>query len=197
MVLKRSTDRHSPTRFKTYQEIHTNVLNQFISRDFVSEETLEFAPVLGLDCISLCGEIACLGEIIIQVRKRLKIKEFFEGDVLVFTDSYAYNVSVKRRGNIFRFDNEDKDYLRPNHFDEHHKHTFNWLTNTEDENSPIWVGVNNWLTLGETIQLTEDWYWQNYKTLPNPDRYCKPEYRGSFLHLILVTQYGNDRYRTN
>ena len=178
--MKRATDSHSPTRFKTYRQTHDSVFNKFIDRGFVSDSTLEFCPYP--NAFRLAGEIACLGEILIQVDKFLDILEGCNDDAIVCTRWYAYNVSIKNYGNVFRYDNQDPDYLRDGHLDEHHKHLFDWRLNVECLDSPKWIGESGWLTLGQVIEEAHDWYWQNQHLLPKPDSYCKLKNRGSFLH---------------
>lgn len=167
--MKVSLNRHGPNRFKAYREIHETVINQFMDSGFVGFETLEFNPIP--KGFLLEGEIACQGEIIITVEKFLEILSGEKDNATVQTVWYAYNASVRNRGTIFRYDNQDDDYLRPGHLDEHHKHLFDWSTGQELAGSPSWVGSNNWPTLGDVIQELEEWYWEHHSELPNPDNY--------------------------
>ncbi len=163
------TDRHGPIRFKSYREIHETVMNQFVSRDFVKNQTLAFSffPY----GIRLKGEISCLGGIVVTVDKFLDILNEEETNPLVQTLWYAYNASVRDHGNILRYDNQDDEYLREGHLDEHHKHLFDWRTGQEMGNSPVWIGRQGWLTLGDVLQEIQDWYWHHRSELPNPDEY--------------------------
>lgn len=178
-------DRHSPTRFKTYRETHETVMNQFMSRDFVGSTTLEFLPYAG--GIRLVGEIACLGNIVFTVDKFLEIlfcpyvlddQALPDDTTIVQTCWYSYNASVRGFGNIFRYDNQDDDYLRSGHLDEHHRHIFNWKTGQEGENSPVWIGRQKWKTLGDVLQELETWYWRHHSQLPEADSYPQLGLRG-------------------
>ena len=160
--------KHKTIRFSRYQQIHSTVIEQYKARDFIDSETLEFRPAAY--GIMLQGEIGCLGNLVIGVEKFLDVSEPSKG-AMVQTRWYSYNVFVRNRYNVFRYDNQDDDYLRQGHQDEHHKHIFDWRTGEESPDSPIWVGFNGWLTLGEVIQEVEDWYWQHRNELPDCDSY--------------------------
>jgi hypothetical protein len=160
---------HGANRFSNYRQIHETVMNKFKSRDFVFTDTLEFADTLY--GIRLRGEIACLGKIVITVDKFLDNIEGSGDSALVQTRWYSYNASVSGRHNIHRYDNQDADFLRPGHEDEHHKHVYDWQTGKEMPGSPYWIGEDNWLNLGEFLQVTQDWYWSHRDTLPYPDEY--------------------------
>lgn len=168
MTLKRRS-KHCPNRFSNYLKVHTTVIDQFKARDFIGSENLSFQS---LDKnIFLEGEIACLGRILVTVHKKLKIVDHEKQ--LVQTSCYAYNASIQGAGNLFRYDNQDEDFaFRPGHKDEHHRHDFDWKTDTECIDSPKWIGVDGWLTLGEVIQELSDWYWKSKEDLPFPDDYA-------------------------
>lgn len=161
--------KHGPNRIDRYIDIHETVINQFKARgDFIGRETLCFRPLPR--AFRLTGEIACLGNILISVDKLLAVVDPI--NKLVQTKWYSYNVSIRGYHNLLRYDNQDKDFsFRPSHKDEHHKHSFNWRTGQEDPESPIWIGADNWLTLGEVIEEVEGWYWRNHSLLPEPDSY--------------------------
>lgn len=171
MVTKVNVNRHGPNRFSSYREIHETVIRQFIDREFIGSETLEFKSLLG--SIRLKGEIACRGEILIVVDKMLDIIEWVDDDSLIQTKWYSYNVSVQGRGNLLRYDNQDVDYgFRDGHQDEHHKHTFDWQLNREFIQSPTWIGHAHWPTLGDVLFEVEHWYFENLSLLEHPD--CFP-----------------------
>jgi hypothetical protein len=178
MVQRVNADRHAPNRFHSYCETHETVLEQYKTMRFVGSDNLEFNRYTDKNTgnfkISLNGKISCLGPIVITVEKILKIVDWYGKDEpVVETLCYAYNVSVSGHGNIFRYDNQDDDYLRDGHEDAHHKHSFRWISNKEDPNSPIWTGKDNWPTLGQVIQEAHDWYCDNSGTLPNPSSYAE------------------------
>ncbi|NHC36888.1 hypothetical protein QH73_0019995 [Scytonema millei VB511283] len=167
--------KHQPNRFRSYQEIHSTVISQFKARDFIGAETLYFESIAY--GISLAGEIACLGNIVVSVQKFIEILDGSGDNALVQTKWYSYNVFIRGQYNIFRYDNQDDGFLRPDHQDEHHKHIFDWKTGEELPNSPVWLGEDNWLTLGEVLQEVEDWYWQNREKLAKPDIYPELDLR--------------------
>lgn len=155
--------KHAPNRFKSYINIHNTVIERFKSSCFIGEDNLEIYPLPKK--YLLYGTLGCKGNIVITISKTISILDYSSnGDHLVQTDIYAYNVSIEGWGNIFRYDNEDKDYLREGHFDSHHKHSYNFETKCEFSSSPRWVGKDKWPTLGDVIKEAEDWYW-NYKDI--------------------------------
>jgi Family of unknown function (DUF6516) len=137
-------------------------MEQFKVSRFVGAETLEFSNDLP-GVITLQGEIACLGNIIVTVEKYLRILGGDGDNAMVQTFQYSYNVSVRNEGNIFRYDNS---HDRPGHADRHHKHEF------DDEGEQIiWIGYQSWRTLGQVLQETQEWYWLNRESLELPDTY--------------------------
>ena len=163
--------KHSPNRFGRYREIHETIINQFKANNFIGDETLKFTP--SIPSIKLSGEIGCCGNIVISVDKLIDVISGSGVNAVVQTRCYAYNVFIRNRFNLFRYDNQD-DYfssLFAEHKDIHHKHLFDWETGEELSDSPIWVGEDSWPTLGEVIQEAEEWYWSNQDKLEYPDSY--------------------------
>ncbi|ACB53126.1 unknown [Crocosphaera subtropica ATCC 51142] len=163
--------KHSPNHFRQYIEIHETIIDQFKVKDFIGDETLEFIT-MGFS-YNLIGEIACRGNIVINVDKLIDVISGSGVNALLQTRWYAYNVFVRNRFNLFRYDNQDDYFLSlgQEHKDEHHKHLFDWETGEELPDSPIWVGEDSWPTLGEVIKETEQWYWSNRDQLEYPDSY--------------------------
>jgi hypothetical protein len=159
-------DPHAPNRLSSYMEIHETVLASFRDSGFVYENTLCFkhcgSKIVGR------GEISCLGEIVIDVYKMLSICDLDRK--LIQTSEYSYNVFVRSYGNIFRYDNLDPPW-REGHHDCHHKHSFDWRTGIESPGSPLWIGREKWPTLGQVLQETKDWYWENFHTLPSANTF--------------------------
>jgi Family of unknown function (DUF6516) len=137
-------------------------MEKFKASRFVGAETLAFSNDLP-GVITLEGEIACRGNILVTVEKYLRILGGDGDNAMVQTFQYSYNVSVRNEGNIFRYDNS---HDRPGHADRHHKHEF-------DENGEkiIWIGYQSWPTLGQVLQETQEWYWLNCESLELPDTY--------------------------
>ncbi len=168
--------RHQPNRFQNYFKTHETVLEQFKSRRFVGNDTLEFRP--SNCCFLLDGEIGCLGGLVIRVEKLIRIVSQDPQEPLVQTEWYAYNASLRNNHNIFRYDNQDEDFnFRLGHADPHHKHTFDWCTGNELSESPLWVGAEKWPTLGDVLHELEDWYWKHKELLSNPEDYPELDLR--------------------
>jgi len=129
--------------------------------DFVHQDgvRLRSAPEGAYDrpSVLLEGEIGCRGQIVITVRKRLEILERLDGDAIVETRSYSYNVSLRGEDNVFRYDNGHPDFLYPGHRDAHHKHVYDLQTGEEVSGSPIWVGADGWPHLSDVIDEARDW----------------------------------------
>lgn len=155
-------NRHAPNRFKSYQQIHETVINRY-RQDFIEHETIHFDPYP--DGYLISGQIFALDGIVITVEKFLEILGGSDDNAIVQTRWYSYNASLQGRFNILRYDNQDEDYLRPGHLDEHHKHVFDWKTGAEVQGSPFWVGHDGWPTLGDVINELQGWYYDNLSEL--------------------------------
>lgn len=140
-------------------------MEQFKRRGFIAHDKLSWRPFPG--AVELSGEIACVGRIVVAVDKLL---ESVSGgaDPCIQTVMYSYNVSIRGRHNVFRYDNQHEHWRYPGHDDEHHCHLFDWETGDELEGSPIWIGASRWPTLGDVIAETETWYLENRHLLPDP-----------------------------
>lgn len=141
-------------------------MNRFYREGFIADDTLDLTPLGSI--LSLEGEVGCLGRIVIRVEKVL---EFVDASDHIQTRYYAYNASVQGVGNIFRYDNQHPEAMYEGHRDPHHKHLFNFLTNEEESDSPIWVGAEKWPTLGQVIEELRDWHSRHYGELPFPDQF--------------------------
>lgn len=149
-------------------------MDQMRSRGFVGADNLELKS-LPADILTIVGEIACLGQIVVKVEKYLHILEGYGEGALVRTFEYKYNAFVRSRNNILRYDNAHR---HPGHGDAHHKHLFNWRTGRELPGFPQWVGESGWPTLGEVLSEVEQWYYTHREELPNPDAYPELDTRG-------------------
>ncbi len=137
---------------------------------FMGRDTLAWEGI-GLGLVSLEGEIACLGGIVISVDKTLEIfgdtdtENMPKPDTMIQTMYYAYNASVRGVGNIVRHDNTDHH----GHPDPHHRHDYDLNSRTEVEGSPFWVGEENWPHLNQFVEMVAAWYWEHRSELPDPD----------------------------
>ncbi len=152
-------------------------MRELRKRGFVDEDTMRFIPNPVLRGIHIQGAVPCLGRIVVDVDKFLKILEGQDDDALVQTRMYSYNVFFRRGHNILRYDNQHPHDLYPNHHDEHHKHEFNWRTGEPLSEIPRWIGEGNWPTLGEVITEVEKWYWENHHQLPHAGEFPELDVR--------------------
>lgn len=153
-------NKHAARRLGTYLATHATVMGHLRDEGFVSSDTLSIDPYG--DDLLMQGEIGCLGEIVIKVRKLLT----FVGSDLIQTTHYVYNVRVLGMGNVFRYDNS---HVHAEHLDAHHKDVFRFPT--EERLASEWIGVDRWPTLGEVIRETQQWHAANRALLRNADGY--------------------------
>lgn len=140
-------------------------MEAFRKRGFIGSDTIVTEWLSGY--LQMRGEIACKGEIVIQVLKLLKVTHGIEGsqDAMIQTVYYAYNASVRRGGNIARVDNADHHSA---HADRHHRHDFD-LGNGEE--TLRWTGEAAWPTLSDFIDEIELWYWDHRDQLEHPESF--------------------------
>jgi hypothetical protein len=134
---------------------------------FVFEHNLEYQAVAGH--IIICGQIACLGDIIITVDKLLAVldPEAAPLDARVETIVYAYNASVNGYSSFLRNDNCHPYH---GHGDDHHRHRMSWKSGAELPGSPEWVGEEHWPHLSEFIDHVHKWYSETMLSCPPPIR---------------------------
>ncbi len=117
--------KHGPNRLLAYIEIHETVLAKLRRGGFVESDNLELLPLPG-DVLHMEGEVRCAGGLVITVDKYLRIVDGAgTADPTVQTYSYAYNVSLAGRGNVFRYDNA---HDHAGHRDRHHRHQYDHRT---------------------------------------------------------------------
>ena len=156
-----SNSAHAPTRLSTYQAVHQNCMQSVRKGGFVHHDTLRF-EVLPNEFV-LSGEIACLGQIVIQVEKHLAIIGGDYDDPLVQTIQYRYNASVRGWDTFLRNDNS---HPYPGHPDDHHRHVEDLWTG---EKLVEWVGEARWPTLTDFVNDVQDWYYAHRDKLPDPE----------------------------
>lgn len=144
-------------------------MSTLYDKGFIQRDTLQWGASDG--CLCLCGEIACLGNIRIKVRKQYKPSISPAGEDVVETVDYAYTASVSGYGNIFRY---DANHGREGHPDNHHRHDFDWRTGDEVADSPRWIGFAKWPTLAEFIDEVHAWYDRHRDKLPEPNAVAIP-----------------------
>lgn len=166
-------DRHGPTRLRSHLNSHESHMEGFRVGGFVGADKLEIE--IAPHEVTMEGEIACLGNIVVNVLKTLEVLEGEGPDATVQTVAYAYNVSIRNRFNIFRYDNL---HLTKGHPDPHHKDVYDWRTGEQLPESPKWVGAEHWPTLADVIREAQRWHGDHYAELDNPDDYPELMPRG-------------------
>ena len=166
--------KHGPARLRSYYAAHENHMDQMRTDGFIGEDTLVLEPI-GAGLLTMVGEIACLGGIVVEVEKYLEVLEGEALDAYVRTFEYKYNAFVRGHNNILRYDNS---HAYAGHGDPHHKHVYDWKTGEPLPDFPAWVGERDWPTLGEVMEELRMWYWENREDLPEPDGYPELEQRG-------------------
>lgn len=142
-------------------------MEAFRRAGFVGDDTLSFDARAGGELV-LAGEIACLGRIVVDVFKVLEVLEGTGADAMVQTLFYSYNVFVRGGNNIIRYDNL---HPRKDHPDDHHKHTYDWTTGEQLQDSPAWIGAKKWPTLGEVLREAQDWYYEHREELEGVEEF--------------------------
>lgn len=147
-------------------------------RGFVQDDTLTFITLPGQ--VRLVGEIACLGNIVIVVKKYLVCDGHEEhDDNEVQTVTYSYTALVRGHNTFLRCDNA---HPHEGHADEHHKHRCDWMAQGEEvelQGSPEWLGRDRWPSLAAFINEVHDWYDEHREELPDPDAVPQLGLRGS------------------
>lgn len=155
---------HDPARFTTYVSTHEGWMSSLRRKGFIQDgDSLRFHGGEYSSFIELCGQIPCLGGIVITVEKYLRVLPG-DGEQVVQTWRYNYNASVQDHGNIMRYDNADHHGFP----DPHHRHDYDWRTGRELNASPVHVGEAQWPTLGAFVETVHTWYIANYTALLNP-----------------------------
>src|SRR5680860_225078 len=111
-----SPGKHGPNRLPNYLAVHHTVMDRLLREGFVLSEDLYFEAG-GAGGFLLTGRIDCLGGVYIDVRKHIICVGGVGAERLVQTSEYSYNIVLKGRGNILRYDSPHSD-----HHPEHHVH---------------------------------------------------------------------------
>ena len=150
-------DKHGPNRLEKYLRVHDAHMQRHKDSGFVLDDGLSFNP-LGRGYILLSGSVRCAGNIELEVRKVLAVRNGSGFAATVESVEYSYNAKVVGVGNIVRYDSPHK------HRPEHHVHRFDVLGKRKEERIETIPG-RDWPTLGEVIQELDDWYRENFQAL--------------------------------
>jgi hypothetical protein len=134
-------------------------MQQLLRGAFVTSEDLVLEPD-GSGGYFIEGCIHCLGGIYIDVSKHVAKIGGEGGDPLVQTIGYRYNVALRGRGNIFRYDCPHRD-----HNQDHHLHQYDVLNGDQDGTLEFIYSEDDVPTLQEVILKAEDWYHANHERL--------------------------------
>ncbi len=152
-------DRHGPTSFANYRQVHDARMQGFADQGFVTSHTLAFGkPTHGH--IWLTGDVRCLGPITIHVEKKLKILKGSGPTATVRTVEYRYHAQADGRGPLFRYCSPHGSGHRPCH----HVHRYD-IFDTWAELFPveeIWDG-NAVPTLSDVIEEARDEIYYTYE----------------------------------
>ncbi|GBD22244.1 hypothetical protein HRbin28_02723 [bacterium HR28] len=147
--LARRSDPHDWNRFDNYLKTHQGYLAHWERIGFLLEDALEWRFEEDWSRITIRGRLHFRGGYSIAVDKVLEVRSI-RGRCEVRTKYYAYQAlrttpdeEVRR---LFRYDN-DHQYTREGHPDEHHKH----IVDEAGQEHVIWVGRQNWPTLHKVI----------------------------------------------
>ncbi len=151
-------NKHGPNRITNYLETHDTVMGQFVDAGFVLIDALELVPV-GVGYFVIIGQLSCLGGIVLDVYKLLKVVDGEGSSARVQTISYVYNAHLRGVGNILRYDSP-----HPDHNCFHHVHRFDVFNGDRDGRvEPI--DEEAWPTLGDVLGELQKWFYDNYTRL--------------------------------
>lgn len=146
-------------------------MERFRSEGFVGDDSLSLDH--GPHAVRLSGEIACRGEIVITVDKTLRIVDGSGANARVLGVLYSYNVHLRSGTNVLRYDNV---HTHPGQADPYHKHVYDVAG--DPEGRAVWVGYENWPTLGDVIEEARTWYETHPEEIENPDAFPHLGVRG-------------------
>lgn len=153
--------KHGPNRFDNYQSVHETVMQQLIKNGFVVLDGTVFSAGAGF--ILLEGRVECLGNIVVDVRKTIQVLSGDGPAALVQTRSYSYNVLIRGRGNLFRYDSPDlvPTSATVEHHKYHHKHVYSLEPLGRQVQVVLIENEDDIPTLGEVLREAEAWYYDH------------------------------------
>jgi len=169
---------HGPARLQSYLNASIANIDRFVNMGFVDCNRLRAEAVDG--DLLIAGHLCCQGEIVVEVEKLLEN----QGDGLVQTLFYRYQVGVQGGSPILRYDNSHgpgpefaKDDPVRQRSEWHHKHELEWFDYLNPV-SPDHLAVPNydiqWPHLSDVLEEVHDWYMRFAEHLPAPEQYADP-----------------------
>ncbi len=117
-------DPHDWNSFENYRYLHIRHLENhpFVDHSYPIPCFNQY-DVDGRVFITFAGEVYCLRNVILSVRKYIETEHMQNGQLRVRCLSYSYNARIAGKHNILRYDNEDD-------LDDYHKHVFDVTSGT-------------------------------------------------------------------
>ncbi len=146
--------KHGPNRLSNYESVHTQCIRHRIDGGFLLRDELSWEATGG-GFITGDGTLVCLGEIRLEVTKRLKIRSGEGANAIVQTVSYSYNAVLGNVGNIVRYDSPHA------HRPFHHVHRFDVLNGDQEGTCDDIHDENKIPTISEVLDELTDFYYGN------------------------------------
>lgn len=156
-----AADRHGPEGLSSYLSNHSTILQQFKARHFVIAGDLELSA-FGNRLLEMSSELRCLGGIVLDVRKAIRVVANDGREPRVQTSWYSYNARVQGVGNILRYD------APHTHRPIHHVHRFDVFAGDKEGAITETIG-GDWPHVGEVLEELEAFYFEHYDALEHFD----------------------------
>lgn len=162
-------DAHKPNTIDNHWKILSSVIK---NSNFIVDYDLEQTSDPKLNSITIQGELRCLGDIVLDITKELKItnNSHKNGESLVQTENYSYQARIKNLTEsriLFRYDAHPGTIHHKCHQDKHHYHDYDLLgkqklggAGCDCGNCPIWVGKDSWPHISDVLEDAEDYYYK-------------------------------------
>lgn len=107
--------------------------------------------------LTLSGTLACMGNIVVEVEKLLRVVEGSGASAMVQTIEYRYHARIPSLGNILRYESPH------GHRPYHHVHRYDVFSG--DREGTVEDVAGDWPTLGDELGELRDWCYENYSRL--------------------------------
>lgn len=149
---------------------HLNKFNDYGFLEKTSDNyNLKITPEHNIYTIK--GELSCKGLIVIDVFKLLEVVDRKDNIDYVKTRYFKYNVHIRGKFEILRYDNSDHHIHHNTTF---HKHEYNWNTGVEYMAEcnccpKYCLNENDFPHLGDVVDEMYQWWIEYNQLLQNPD----------------------------